>query len=399
MAPLVPDIIGNEFNLIIALLVGVGFGFVLEQAGFSSTKKLVGLFYGYDFTVLRVFFTAGVTAMIGILLLSHFGFLDVGVIYINPTFLWSAIIGGLIMGGGFIIGGFCPGTSVCAAAIGKLDGWAFVFGSLIGIFVFAEFYPSFSGLYFAKDMGAVRINEFFGLSPVLWAIILTAIALSAFYATTWVEYRVNKMPMNFSQVTMKKTYIYTLTPFVLIFIAIIFPSKEERIENQIAAERAKGTCVFKEISADELAFKLMHNYYTINLIDVRDSSEFNKQHLPLAINIPLKRMKDRSFEDYFKQQYKLNIFYANDDTTHKKACLLAKHLGGSSNLILKETSSEFLKQIYETPYPSISAAKSEFDTYFFRQEAAKKLDELQTSFEKINKPVIKKVMKATGGCS
>ena len=56
MGPLVPDIIGNELNLVVALLIGIAFGFILEQAGFSTSKKLVGLFYGYDFTVLRVFF-------------------------------------------------------------------------------------------------------------------------------------------------------------------------------------------------------------------------------------------------------------------------------------------------------------------------------------------------------
>ena len=51
MGPLVPFIISEEFSLIIAFFLGIGFGFILEQAGFSSTKKLVGLFYGYDFTV------------------------------------------------------------------------------------------------------------------------------------------------------------------------------------------------------------------------------------------------------------------------------------------------------------------------------------------------------------
>jgi len=59
MAPLVPDIIGNELNLIVALLIGIAFGFILEQAGFSTSKKLVGLFYGYDFTVLRVILQQG----------------------------------------------------------------------------------------------------------------------------------------------------------------------------------------------------------------------------------------------------------------------------------------------------------------------------------------------------
>lgn len=106
MGPLVPDVISNNLNLIVALLIGMSFGAILEQAGFSTSKKLVGLFYGYDFTVLRVFFTAGIVAMIGVMGFVHFGLLDINLIYINPTFLWSAIIGGLIMGLGFVIGGF-----------------------------------------------------------------------------------------------------------------------------------------------------------------------------------------------------------------------------------------------------------------------------------------------------
>ena len=70
MGPFVPDIISDELNLVVALLLGIAFGAVLEQAGFSSSRKLAGVFYGYDFTVLRVFFTAGVTAMLGVILLA-----------------------------------------------------------------------------------------------------------------------------------------------------------------------------------------------------------------------------------------------------------------------------------------------------------------------------------------
>ncbi|HEY5140095.1 MAG TPA: YeeE/YedE thiosulfate transporter family protein, partial [Methylococcales bacterium] len=167
MGPLVPFIISNEFNLIIALIAGIGFGFVLEQAGFSSTKKLVGLFYGYDFTVLKVFFTAGITAMIGVLLLGHWGLLDLSLIYINPTFLWSALLGGAIMGVGFIIGGFCPGTGVCAAAIGKLDGMAFVFGTGLGVLAFAEGYPMFEKIYLSEAWGGVLMSDMLGMSKIV----------------------------------------------------------------------------------------------------------------------------------------------------------------------------------------------------------------------------------------
>ena len=172
MGPLVPDIISNNLNLVAALLIGGLFGMILEQAGFSSTRKLVGLFYGYDFTVLRVFFTAGVTAMLGVITLDHFGLLDMSLVYINPTFLWSAIVGGLIMGLGFVLGGFCPGTAFCAAAIGKLDAMVFIGGAVLGWFFFAEAYPLFEGLYKAANWGSPQIFETLhisqGLLPSCW---------------------------------------------------------------------------------------------------------------------------------------------------------------------------------------------------------------------------------------
>jgi len=105
MGPFVPELISDQLNLIVALFIGVAFGFVLEQAGFSSSRRLAGVFYGYDFTVLRVFFTAAITAMSGTLLLAYFGYLDLQSIYVNPTWLMPAIVGGIIMGFGFIIGG------------------------------------------------------------------------------------------------------------------------------------------------------------------------------------------------------------------------------------------------------------------------------------------------------
>lgn len=94
-------------NLTVALMIGIGFGFALEQAGFSSSRKLVGMFYGYDTTVLKVFFTAAIVALLGSQVLSYFGLLDLSLVYVNHYFVWPTIVGGIIMGAGFIIGGFC----------------------------------------------------------------------------------------------------------------------------------------------------------------------------------------------------------------------------------------------------------------------------------------------------
>src|SRR5450759_5362326 len=101
MGPLVVNgIISENTNLLLAFIIGIGFGFVLESSGFSSSRKLAGVFYGYDTVVLKVFFTAAITAMLGMLFMSLFGWLDLDLVYINPTYLTSAIIGGIIMGVG-----------------------------------------------------------------------------------------------------------------------------------------------------------------------------------------------------------------------------------------------------------------------------------------------------------
>ena len=399
MGPLVPHIIGDEFNLIIALIVGIGFGFVLEQAGFSSTKKLVGLFYGYDFTVLKVFFTAGVTAMIGVLFFGHIGILDLSLIYINPTFLYSALVGGAVMGAGFIIGGFCPGTSVCAAAIGKIDGMAFVLGSFLGVFAFAQGYPLIENLYLAEAWGPVMINDQLGMSAILFAIALTLVAFFAFYVTGIIEDRVNKH----DSLIPKKIYSrYAFTmgfAFLMIAFMAFTPDKKQIIQNRIARAEQQKKCVFHEVSADKLAFEISSNHYKINIIDVRSPEEYKEYHIPLAINIPLNEIMDRKWERLFKQKIKQNYFYANNDTIVKKACLLAKHVGKSENYILREKAFQFKAMFQDPEPPELNAGKEEFNTFHFRLKASHDMNNLVESLKNLNQPVILKPVVIKGGCS
>ena len=194
MGPLIPQgIIPQEWSHVIALLIGIAFGFVLESSGFSSTRKLAGVFYGYDFLVLRVFFTAAVTAMVGLLYFDFMGWMDLNMIYINPTFLTSSIIGGIVMGLGFIMGGYCPGTSLCGAAIGKIDGIVFTLGLFLGIFIFSEAFPLFEGLYTSGDMGRPKVYDFLGIPASVFVFGVIIIALAAFFITSKIEKKVKKV--------------------------------------------------------------------------------------------------------------------------------------------------------------------------------------------------------------
>jgi len=194
MGPLIPNgIIPPEWNFVIAILIGIAFGYVLEASGFSSSRKIAGVFYGYDFAVLKVFFTAALVAMIGIYYMDYFELLNITDLFVLPTYTWSAIIGGISMGLGFVLGGFCPGTTLCAAAIGKIDAMATIVGILIGIFIFSEFYPLIEPLFDGSYLGRITVTDSLGISPYWFIFLFSILAIISFYIADLVRKRVKKV--------------------------------------------------------------------------------------------------------------------------------------------------------------------------------------------------------------
>lgn len=174
-------------NLLIGFIIGIGFGFALEQAGFSSSRKLAGMFYGYDTTVLKVFFTAAIVALVGSQFLSFFELLDLNLVYVNPYYMSASLIGGVIMGAGFVMGGFCPGTGICALSIGKIDAFFFLIGGLVGAFLFAETYPLVESVAISGFKGPMKVDEWLGISPGLFTLILIVAAALLFWISELAE--------------------------------------------------------------------------------------------------------------------------------------------------------------------------------------------------------------------
>jgi rhodanese-related sulfurtransferase len=397
MGPLVPDIIGNELNFVAALFIGIAFGFILEQAGFSTSKKLVGLFYGYDFTVLRVFFTAGVTAMIGVITLGHFGLLDISLIYINPTFLWSAIVGGLIMGLGFVIGGYCPGTSFCGAAIGKIDAMFFIFGSFIGVFIFAEGYPVFETLYKAEAWGNVRIFDTIGMSQGLFAFLLTAVAVGAFWATTLIENKVNGKP----NPVFRPVKLYVAVSGIAMILglsAFFLPDIRESYMNEVKDSNYVDSFKINKMSVDELAFRLIDNDKNLQIIDIRPESEYKKFNLPKSHNIIGKNLFDKDTKKLFSVEGKNNVFLADNENEAKKAAIIAEKIGFGDVKILEGGLNNFRKEILNFKASSVApASRRDIDTFRFREKAAKVIPVLVEQSK--NKAAPKKASKRiVGGC-
>ena len=165
--------LGSE--LAIALALGLGFGFALERAGFGSARKLTAVFYLYDMAVVKVMFSAVVTTLVGLYLLSSGGVLDLSQLYIEPTNLTAQIVGGLLFGAGFVVGGYCPGTSMAAIATGRKDGMVFALGMLAGVLAYAELTPGIDDWYKATALGELTLPSVTGIGMGWWVLVFIAV--------------------------------------------------------------------------------------------------------------------------------------------------------------------------------------------------------------------------------
>lgn len=181
------DLLQSPLGLVLALVLGGGFGFWLERAGFGSSRKLTSIFYLEDFAVLKVMFTAMATAAVVLHAAAALGVVDLAALYVPETVLGPQVVGGLLFGAGFVIGGWCPGTATVGLASGRLDALVFLAGAGAGSLAFAGAYPSIEGLLQIGACGVCAVPEQIGIAPMVGALALLAIAIAASAGATVVE--------------------------------------------------------------------------------------------------------------------------------------------------------------------------------------------------------------------
>jgi hypothetical protein len=184
----VNGLFGDGVALSVALLLGFVFGWFLERGGLGSARKLAGQFYLTDLTVLKVMFSAILTAMLGAFWLAKLGVLDLAQVYVPATYVLPQLVGGLVFGIGFAVGGLCPGTSCVAAATGRKDGLAVMAGMCAGILLFSEFLPQLQGFYDSTPLGSATLPGILGVSRGLVVFGITALALGAFIVAERIEH-------------------------------------------------------------------------------------------------------------------------------------------------------------------------------------------------------------------
>ena len=122
-------------NILLAIILGTAFGFALDRAKASNPQKIINMLRLRDFHLMKVIlFAIGFSSLILFVLLS-FNLIDPSHFSVKKSYP-GVIIGGAILGIGFAIGGYCPGTSIVAAGRGRKDAIIFILGGLLGAFFY-----------------------------------------------------------------------------------------------------------------------------------------------------------------------------------------------------------------------------------------------------------------------
>jgi rhodanese-related sulfurtransferase len=311
------SLVGKFWMYAIYLAIGFAFGYVLEIAGFANSPRLAAQFYFKDMTVLKVMFTAIVVAMVMIFGTSALGLLDYNMIWVNPTYLWPGILGGLIMGVGFIIGGFCPGTSLVAVATAKIDGIFFALGVLFGIFVFGETVGSYEVFFNSSYMGRFTLMDWLNLDAGWVALIVVFMALFMFWGGEQLEKIFGGKAPKQAPKMRAGAGALALAAFGLVIIGQ--PTNADRWAKISSEKELLLNAREVQIHPAELLEATKNDAIRVILLDVRAEVDYNLFHLKNARHTPLDSLPDQVARFLLEPSNTVFVVMSNDEAAATEA--------------------------------------------------------------------------------
>lgn len=131
-------------TIILAIVLGAAFGFALDRVGATNPGYIIRMLNLTDLhlmkTILAGIGVASILLFAGLML----GLVDPGHLSVKAAY-YGVFAGGLLLGIGFAIAGYCPGTGLTALATGRIDALFFVVGGLFGAGAYMLAYGSIAG--------------------------------------------------------------------------------------------------------------------------------------------------------------------------------------------------------------------------------------------------------------
>lgn len=151
---------------------------------------------------------------------------------------------------------------------------------------------------------------------------------------------------------------------VLAFVPENKTQKYKLSVDELIGEITQGAQYFY---AEEVADYIIKDDPSVQLIDVRPSDEYEKYHLPGAINIPLSDIASDEWQSYLDQDVVRNVFYSNGTVKANQAWLITTQLGYKNNYVLQGGLNHWAEVILNPDKPASTAPRDEFAKYDFRK--------------------------------
>ncbi len=312
------NLLGKPIAYLIYGLIGFGFGYALEISGFAISTKLAAQFYFKEMTVLKVMFTAIVVAMVLIFAATGLGLLDYNLIWVNPTYLVPGIVGGLIMGVGFIIGGFCPGTSLVALSTLKLDGLFFTLGGLFGIFLFGETVEFYDAFWHSTYMGRYTLPEMFHTSYGVVIVGVILMALFMFWGGEQLERIFGKKDLK-KEPRVRYAGALALLMGALIVAFIGQPTTAARWAKIAPVKEAALVERKVQIQPPELVSLVHDHHLKIILLDIRSEADYNLFHIAGARRVDPNQLNALAAELRLEPANTVVVVMSNDEAAATNA--------------------------------------------------------------------------------
>lgn len=265
-------------GMAIAVVLGIGFGFVLERGGFGRAKVMVSDFYGDDLRVTKVMFTAVVTTATGLGVLGGIGFVDLTALVIPETFIGAHIVGGVLLGIGFVMSGYCPGTALVSVASGYKDGLMALVGIMVGSLLFAAVYdPWLADFYVAGNLGVLTLPDVLGVPWAVVAVGVAVVAIATFFGSEKLEevvcrYRGVEAPDD-SPVVRRRVFVGLSAVAALGLVTLGLPAAASPPADS-GHHHVSG-----RIGAVDLAQELSSGHDRLWLVDLRDSDTCQEERI------------------------------------------------------------------------------------------------------------------------
>lgn len=332
------DALQTPVAFLLAFLIGLGFGTALEQAGFGSSRRLSAIFYFTDMTVLKVMFSAVITAMLGLSYCFALGILKPEDLNLLETILGAQVIGGLLFGIGFVMGGWCPGTAAVGVASGRIDALVFLMGAMLGSLVFNESFPLVKNVANLGNCGVLMVYDVLGVTRPLFAFGFAGLAIISFWGSELIEEYQGKSNWRGRLGSLILVTIGFLVAAGGLFLPIpslpgvtVHESPVVQVGHHPTTYQSLLETVSQgedHIEPEDLAQRLIVNESGLLVVDTRSAAEFNRFHIRSAVNIPLQSL----FEGLIPFKNRGMIVLYSTGMTHPAQARDLLHLQGFDNV-------------------------------------------------------------------